>query len=97
MIIYLESLVGKLFKILPMREAESVSLKDYLDSLWLEMSGAYLSSDELQSNSDYIAVLNILRYLTVNDVSVKQCKREVFKAIGLCEKVKSRMGGVPDA
>lgn len=97
MIIYLESLIGKLFKILPMREAESTSLKDYLDSLWLEMSGAYLSSDVLQADSDYIAMLNILRYLAVYEVSVKQCKREVFKAIGLCEKVKARMGGVPDA
>lgn len=97
MVIYLESLIGKLFKILPLRESESKSLGEYLDSLWMEMSGAYMTFPELQSSSEYISMLNVIGYLTMNTVSVKQCKREVFKMINICEKVMTGLGGVLDA
>lgn len=90
---YFEALVGKLFKILPMRESEDAFLGEYLDSLWIDMSGAYLTLPDLQSSAEYISMLNIVGYLTTHAVSVKQCKREVFKLIGLCEKVKVQIGG----
>jgi hypothetical protein len=95
--IYLDFLIGKLFKILPLREIESDSLPEYLDSLWIEMSGAYFTFPELQSNIEYISILNIIGYLTTHKVSVKQCKREVFKMIRLCEKLQHQTGGVSDA
>ncbi|MPL95077.1 hypothetical protein SDC9_41240 [bioreactor metagenome] len=96
MLIYVKGLIGKLFKILPLRENEEKSLNEYLDSLWMEMSGAYMTFPILQESSEYVSALNIVGYLTTHSVSPKQCKREVFKAIGLVEKLSIQAGGDAD-
>ena len=92
--VYLHSLTGKLFKILPLREEHYDSgYLPYLDSLWMEMSGACSTFPALWGDADYIAILNVLGYLNTHTVTVEQCKREVFKAIDLIKKVQNRNGG----
>lgn len=91
--IYIKTLLGKLFKILPLREHEEKSLGEYTDSLWMEMSGAYMTFPCLQERTEYISVLNIVGYLATHPISIKQCRREVFKAIGLIEKIIAMTGG----
>lgn len=92
--LYLCSLTGKLFKILPLREGHyDAGYLSYLDSLWIEMSGACSTFPVLWEDTDYIAVLNIIGYLNTHAVTIAQCKREVFKAIDLIKKVQYKNGG----
>ena len=92
--VYLHSLTGKLFKILPLREEHGDSgYLSYLDSLWMEMSGACSTFPDLWQDADYIAILNIIGYLNTHSVTVEQCKREVFKTIDLIKKVQAKNGG----
>ena len=92
--LYLCSLTGKLFKVLPLREEHyKTGYLTYLDSLWIEMSGACSTFPALWEDTDYIAVLNIIGYLNTHTVTVAQCRREVFKAIDLIKKVQGKNGG----
>ena len=84
---YLEALTDKVFKILPMMESRvngrENHLEEYLDSLCMEMAGACDTFPQLSGNPCYLTVLNIANYLARNRVSLRQCKREVFKCISL--------------
>lgn len=90
---YFYSLVGKIFKILPLREAgDTVEFHAYVDALWAEMSGALKLFPELWDNNKYISVLNIVGYLSMNSVDVAKCKREVFQAINLIQQIQDGDG-----
>lgn len=85
---YFYSLVGKIFKILPLREAgDTTEFRAYVDGLWMEMSGALRLFPELWDNSKYVSALNIVGYLSMNEVDVAKCKREVFQAINLIQQI----------
>ena len=85
---YFYSLVGKIFKILPMREdGDTDDYRAYVDALWAEMSGALKLFPDLWEQPKYIAVLNIIGFLSMNEVSVAKCKREVFQAISLIQQI----------
>ena len=85
---YFYSLVGRIFKILPLREAGyTPEYRAYVDALWMEMSGALKLFPELWNNSKYVSVLNIIGYLSMNEVDVTKCRREVFQAINLIQQV----------
>ena len=85
---YFYSLIGKIFKILPLREEiDGPEFHSYVDALWVEMSGALKLFPELWDEPKYISVLNIIGYLSMNTVDVAKCKREVFQAIDLIQKI----------
>lgn len=85
---YFYSLVGRIFKILPLREeGDTDAFRTYVDALWMEMSGALKLFPELWNNSKYVSVLNIIGYLSMNEVDVAKCRREVFQAINLIQQV----------
>ena len=93
---YMEYLIGKIFKILPLKEevlAEDFAA--YCDSLWIEMSGAIKAFPELDNDPRYISVLNIVGYLTMNEVDLPRCRREVFQAIDIVNKIRNG-GGVDE-
>lgn len=95
--LFLNSLTGKIFKILPLKEKNdagyAVHLEDYLESLLIEIIGACDTFSELGDSAEFLTVVNTMQYISQNDVSVKVCKREVFKMIGLINKI-SKQGGV---
>lgn len=95
--LYLQSSVDQVFAVLPLYEehgCDSFNWKSYVDSLWCEMSGAYINFPVLSTDMRYLAVLNILAYLNTHSVTHAQCKREVFKAIDLLGRVRDELGGV---
>lgn len=95
--LFLNSLTGKIFKILPLKEKNdggyAVHFEDYLDSLLMEIIGACDTFSELGKSTEFLAVINTMQYISQNEVSVKVCKREVFKMIGLVNKINAQ-GGV---
>lgn len=88
---YFRSLVNSFFKILPIRESEEPSLSVYMESLQLELIGCKNFICGLDEDSSMLSLISILQYLIDNpDCPVSTVKREVFKAINICNKMKDR-------
>lgn len=88
---YLQNLIDKVFKILPMKEEQCSTLPSYLRSLESELVGCYKLWDELADEPQFLALINVVNYLAVEEYDVAICKREVFKAIHLVESVKKNI------
>ena len=88
---YFRNLVNQFFKILPMRESEEESLPVYIDSLRSELVGCSGLISGLETDPYFLTLLNILQFLSDNpDCPVKTTKREVFKAISICNRFKAK-------
>lgn len=85
---YFSHLVNQFFKILPMREQNEETLPVYIESLHSELFGAKGLVPELYSDPLLLTLLSTLQYLIDNpQLSVSKVKREVFKAISVCNKL----------
>lgn len=85
---FLSALTGRIFKILPMREAElrgeNVCLREYVSSLSTEVRGASLTFPDLQTSVGYITIANILNGLDTSGTQ-PQIKSEVFKMLRILD------------
>lgn len=87
---YFRNLVNQFFKILPMRENNEESSTVYMQSLQLELLGCKELILEIKSNPLFLTLVSILQYLIDNpDCEIHVVKREVFRAISICNKLKS--------
>jgi len=94
---YIRNLVNLFFKILPIRESGEPSLKTYMESLQAEVLGCEALVNAIKADAMFLSLVSILQFLIDNvgsDVTVY--KREVFKAISICNKLKSRYAVVAD-
>lgn len=88
---YLRNLVNLFFKILPLRENEERSLCAYMESLQVNLIGCSEVIDAVDRDPLFMTLIAILQYLIDHpDSTVSVYKREVFKAISICNKLKSR-------
>lgn len=88
---YFKTLVNRFFKILPIREAGEKSLPVYIQSLQIEMMGCKELVTELHDDSNFLTLLSILQYIYDNpECPVADVKREVFRAISICNKLELR-------
>ena len=65
-------------------------MNEYIRSLQLEMLGCRQLIIALQNDAMYLRLICILQYLLDNDCEVQVVKREVFKAISTCKKLRDR-------
>lgn len=89
---YLDGLVAQFFKILPLKENGEASLTEYMKSLKIELMGCGYLYSGLNYDSMFTSLLGILSFLIENDCTVREVKREVFKAISICKKLKAKYG-----
>lgn len=88
---YFKCLVNSFFKILPIREDGEKTLPIYIQSLQAELLGAKELICELNNDANFMILLSILQYLHDNpDCPVTDVKREVFRAIAICNKLKAQ-------
>lgn len=78
---YLNDIIGKIYKVLPLKEEGNSYLSEYLDSLLIQLKGAETTYLLLSSNPRYISIVNCIQYFCDNDFTSRQCKREVFRCI----------------
>lgn len=93
---YLEWLVNQFFKILPLKEDGEPSLTEFMRSLQVELLGHKSLMLYLQYDSMYMTLLSILQYLIDNnsdELDNTVVKREVFKAISICKKLRKKYCG----
>lgn len=88
---YLRTLVNLFFKILPIWESGESSLDTYMRSLQAELLGCKELIDAIHADPMFLSLISILQYLIDNpSCEVPTVKREVFKAISICNKLKAR-------
>ena len=89
---YLDGLVNQFFRILPLKENGEPSLNEYMRSLQFELLGCKVLFQDFDYDPMYTALLSILSGLIANERETREVKREVFKAISICKKLKSKYG-----
>jgi len=87
---YFNFLVNRIFKILPISEQEPDTLREYLESLLLELSGSKELISELRNDGSFISLLATLQYFINNDCTHKVYKREVFRCIDILKKIQDK-------
>lgn len=87
---YLGGLVNQFFKILPIKESGEPSLNEFMRSLQVELLGHKSLMRYLKNDSMYMTLLSILEYLIKNNCETHVVKREVFKAISICKKLRKK-------
>ena len=90
---YFSSLVNCFFKILPIREKEEQSLTVYVESLQVELMGCGRVVKAIENDSGFLSLIAILQHL-IDDPNypVPKVKREVFKAISICNRLRDTYG-----
>lgn len=91
---YLERLVGRFFKILPIRESEDQGLTEYLGSLRNELVGLSELMEEIGYDEMYLSLIVSVQYLMEHECCVQEVKREVFRCISVCKKLRNKYFGV---
>ena len=87
---YFHFLINKTYKILPMKEQNSLTLKSYLESYQRELIGNKELIDVLVDEPQFITVLNIIQFLISEEYTNEVCKKEVFKCIRILQKIKNK-------
>lgn len=87
---YIKFLTNKLFKILPIYEQAPSTLPNYLESLLVEVSGSHSIAHKIKYDANFLSLMAIIQYLIDNKYSHSVCKREVFKAIEIVEKLQDK-------
>lgn len=88
---YLSAMINNFFKILPIKESGEQSLDTYMQSLQAELLGCKELVEAIHNDSLFLTLLSILQYLIDNpECEVAVVKREVFHAISICNKLKSK-------
>lgn len=87
---YFDFLIGKVYKILPMKEENCITLSDYLTDLKDELLGNSDLLLFLSEEPQFISLLNIIQFLIGNEYDQKKCKRKVFTAIHIIEDINNK-------
>ena len=82
---YLNFLISKVFKILPISEEQPETLKDYLEGLIIELKGNQSLISQIKCDANFLSLLGTLQYFIENECSHKVIKREVFKCINIIQ------------
>lgn len=90
---YFGALVGKFFKILPLRESMSDTIGTYVESLQMELLGFHALMAGAEYDQRLLSLISFLQYMIDNpDCDIPIVKREVFRAIRLCNDMDSEYG-----
>lgn len=87
---YLDGIISKLYKILPLYESQSSTLLTYIKSLQVELIGSTSLIELLHDDAQYVSILATIQYLLEHDYDKETCKREVFKCIKIIQKLKQK-------
>lgn len=94
---YFRALINLFFKILPIWESGESSLETYMRSLQAELLGCKELIEAIHDDPLFLSLISILQYLIDNpSLQVTTVKREVFRAISICNKLKARYAVPPD-
>lgn len=88
---YFDFLISKVFKCLPMKENNEITLSTYMESLLRELIGNKELIIELKGSPIFLSLLGKIEYLIQNEVDMKTYKKDIFDCITLIEKLKKEV------
>lgn len=94
LIVYLNSVVNSVFKILPLYEEQNVGVKTYIESLLFELHGLE-DAVSIEHSYEYISLLSTLQSVknevAKSDSKKSIVKREVFKCINIIKNMVGKL------
>lgn len=87
---YFEALVGKIYKILPMREDGAEFLQQYVDRKIREMLAFRRLSATVGNDPDFMALLLLMYAVADPNNSIDSVRHDAFEAINLCKVLQHR-------
>ena len=92
---YLSCLINQIFKILPLKEQNSEFVETHISDIVKELKGFELFIKDTDYDDSIMRIISVLSYYesNINTSDVTEVRRNVFKMITLCEKLKSRIEG----
>jgi hypothetical protein len=88
--LFLTSMIGAVFKVLPLYDSNNETLPDYIESLYIQLIGGRETYEDLKLSQEYTTIINVIQYFRANEYSKKTCKREILKCVNLLEKLSKR-------
>lgn len=92
LIVYVNGMIAKAYKMLPMHEKGVKSLPTYIESTLREFIGQKELVEELKSKEEFLTILGVMESLLSQNDFYK-FRSDVFKIINLIERLKSSLGG----
>ena len=90
LLVYLDTLINSVFKILPLYEENNIGVETYVESLLFELYGVEKVID-IGSSYEYIVLLSTLESVraegTKKGSEKKVSKRDVFKCISIVKNI----------
>jgi hypothetical protein len=91
---YLNFLINRFYKILPIQETQTDTLQSYLESLFIELKGNHILIDKIKCDGNFLILLGTLQYfIQNNDIEHSTYRREVFKCTNIIKKLLDKYGG----
>lgn len=82
---YKDKLIDRIYKILPMKEEKSTTVKEHIKSLVFELVGGKNILNDIDNKGNIVSVIFVLENL-IEEQDKRIVKREVFKAIDIIKK-----------
>lgn len=87
---YIERLVNRFYKILPLTENKCETVNEYMLSLQRELLGCQSLFVALGNDDQYISILSLLQYLIEHqDEDFRNVRKEIFQVINVLNKLKN--------
>lgn len=94
LVVYLNSVVNSVFKILPLYEEQNVGVQTYIESLLFELYGLE-DAVSMEHSYEYISLLSTLesvkKEVAKEDSKKPTIKREVFKCINIIKNMVGKL------
>lgn len=87
---YIQHLISRVYKILPLKEEGEKSLSVYVESFLRELVGCSELFPELSEDPMFVTLLATLTYLQNHDLEVHIVRQEVFKSISVVKKLEKK-------
>lgn len=88
---YLSQLINQIYKILPLAEEKNPDLSKYIDNLIREICGNEQFLKDIYYDGTMMRVVSILSYWIYEQEPISLLRRDVFKAISLCNIMKEKI------
>jgi flagellin-specific chaperone FliS len=92
LVAYVDGMIAKVYKMLPMKQTHFQSLHTYMESTLREFIGQKELVLELKNNEEFLTILGTLESLLDQD-DFKKFRSDIFKVINLIERLKNKLGG----
>lgn len=89
---YLNFLINRVYKCLPMKENEEPTLSLHINSLLREIIGNQNLIVQLKNNANFVSLIGKLNYLAITkNIDLKTYRKDIFDCIALIEKIKEEV------